>query len=50
MAAPGAPESPEPTPEPSPARWRTWWVWLVLLAPVIATAVVVGIVLLVWPR
>jgi hypothetical protein len=40
----------EPTPESSPPPWRVWWVWWVLLAPIIATAIVVAVVLLAWPR
>jgi excisionase family DNA binding protein len=39
----------EPAPEASPASWRPWWFWLVLLAPILVTAVIVVLVLVV-PR
>ena len=44
--ASGAPESPDPTTEPAPP----WWGWIALLAPIIATAIVVVAVLVVVPR
>jgi hypothetical protein len=39
-----------PTTESSPSPGRVWWFWLVLLAPVNATTIVVIIMLLVAPR
>ena len=46
VEAPGAPESPDPTMELT----ALWWRWIVLLAPVLVTAIVVLVVLLVVPR
>ena len=41
-----APEPPDPTTEPS----APWWSWIALLAPILVTAGVVTVVLLVLPR
>ena len=30
--------------------WRVWWFWLVLLAPILTTVLVVVVVQLAWPR
>ena len=50
LVARTAPQPVEPTAEASLSPGRVWWFWLVLLAPILATTIVVLVVLLAWPR